>query len=115
MPVLCTLFPLNFFQTYEKSFFRVTDKYSSWIKLSLFFCLEPPRFLEEPIHSRQAHIGCQISFLCNVTGWPKPSITWYKNGDLMVESNRVSFLVSMLFNVYIAVITRVGCIHFFNF
>ena len=44
-----------------------------------------PTFVKEPEHSR-ARVTNDVELACEVRGVPTPAVQWYKNGELLVES-----------------------------
>ena len=44
-----------------------------------------PTFVKEPVHSR-ARVTNDVELACEVRGVPTPAVQWYKNGELLVES-----------------------------
>ena len=45
----------------------------------------PPAFVKTPV-SHVSYEKDDILFDCQVTGRPEPEVTWYKNGDLIIQS-----------------------------
>ena len=56
--------------------------------------LQPPAFTATPAN-QQAYQKDDILLECGITGHPRPSVQWFKNGDVIIESEY--FQVSSLF------------------
>ena len=46
---------------------------------------QPPAFVKKPV-SHLSYEKDDILFDCEVTGRPEPEVRWYKNGDLIIQS-----------------------------
>lgn len=46
--------------------------------LLLFYCIERPRFINQPQPTYIALPYSTVSFTCEIYGIPKPTVTWYK-------------------------------------
>jgi hypothetical protein len=47
-------------------------------KRSLYFFLEPPRFINQSNPLQVAKHYSTVNFICQIYGVPKPTVTWYK-------------------------------------
>ena len=73
------------------NFTKITVKNS--FKNILFFIdaaailevLRPPTFVQQPQNTVALEKG-DVTMDCEVTGHPQPIVQWYKNGDLIIES-----------------------------
>ena len=44
-------------------------------------------FVKEPEHAICQTLGGEVTFTCNATGKPRPSVTWERNGKELVNSS----------------------------
>eukprot|EP00794_Sanderia_malayensis_P015275 gene15275-16851_t len=49
--------------------------------------LVPPRIFTSPLKEQTVNLGHDVTFHCNASGHPVPTITWYKNKDLISHSS----------------------------
>ncbi|VDI18156.1 Hypothetical predicted protein, partial [Mytilus galloprovincialis] len=75
---------------------RLLIEVSEWLTIlnySNIFCAVPPNVsIEDP--SQIALLGSSINIICNVTGEPRPKISWYHNGTLHLGANEDVLLLS---------------------
>uniref|UniRef100_A0A673ND50 Neogenin 1a n=1 Tax=Sinocyclocheilus rhinocerous TaxID=307959 RepID=A0A673ND50_9TELE len=93
LPCVVTGYPTAYLlviQTFEESFLsrnKCLVCHTHWIcfVLLLFFSASP-QFLKKPANI-YAHEATDITFECEVTGSPAPTIKWVKNGDAVIPSD----------------------------
>lgn len=57
----------------------------SWIVL---FCFLAPEFVKRLPAEETVEEGTTVSFACKIVGFPKPTVTWYKDDDVIGEGCR---------------------------
>lgn len=60
--------------------------------ISFFFILAPPQITEKP-QNITAIEGIRVTFSCNASGDPEPTVSWTKDGSILSPVNdvRISF------------------------
>lgn len=53
-----------------------------------YFKMVPPYFLEL-LKDIKINVGQDVCFKCKIVGEPEPQVKWYKDGDLLEETNHV--------------------------
>ncbi|XP_052087692.1 uncharacterized protein LOC127724683 [Mytilus californianus] len=75
---------------------RLLVEVSEWLtrlNYSNVFCAVPPNVsIEDP--NQIALLGSSINIICNVIGDPRPRISWYHNGTLLISANQDVLLLN---------------------
>ncbi|CAC5378019.1 unnamed protein product [Mytilus coruscus] len=72
---------------------RSIKETNRFLNYSNVFCAVPPNVsIEDP--NQIALLGSSINIICNVTGDPRPKISWYHNGTLLFGANQDVLLLN---------------------
>ena len=58
-----------------------------------FLCIGPPVFTIKPGNKTVKEGSMNVSFTCNATSYPSPTLTWFKNGNV-IKRNSTNFALS---------------------